>query len=180
MPTETIECRIEELDEIMGNFDLREASGHPDKSFSQNLSKSTTTYFTTGNGGVSNSNENTRRSKDRYINNVCQVCVIITEAVEDDDGVDNLVVNAQGGNPRNNQRKEKEKVYVSAEEWRTIMSAINQSQNGNTRGFTKRSFNGIPIRPPPTQKETTTREKRVKEKPRVQRRIEQVTVGRIQ
>jgi hypothetical protein len=39
--------------------------------------------------------------------------------------VDNLVVNTQGGNPRNNHRREKEKVYVSAEEWRTIMSAIN-------------------------------------------------------
>jgi hypothetical protein len=39
--------------------------------------------------------------------------------------MDNLVVNAQGGNPRNNHMKEKEKVYVSAGEWRTIMSAIN-------------------------------------------------------
>jgi hypothetical protein len=36
-----------------------------------------------------------------------------------------LVVNAQGDNPRNNHRKEKEKVYVSAGEWRMIMSAIN-------------------------------------------------------
>jgi hypothetical protein len=47
------------------------------------------------------------------------------EAVEDDDSVDNMVVNAQGGNPRNNHRKEKEKVHVSAGECRTIMSAIN-------------------------------------------------------
>jgi predicted solute-binding protein len=36
-----------------------------------------------------------------------------------------LVVSAQGDNPRNNHRKEKEKVYVSAGEWRMIMSAIN-------------------------------------------------------
>jgi hypothetical protein len=36
-----------------------------------------------------------------------------------------MVVNAQGGNPRSNHRKEKEKVYVSAGEWRIIMSAIN-------------------------------------------------------
>jgi hypothetical protein len=36
-----------------------------------------------------------------------------------------LVVNAQGENPRNNHRKEKDKVYVSTGEWRMIMSAIN-------------------------------------------------------
>jgi hypothetical protein len=36
-----------------------------------------------------------------------------------------LVINAQGGNPGNDHRKEKEKVYVSAGEWRMIMSAIN-------------------------------------------------------
>jgi hypothetical protein len=36
-----------------------------------------------------------------------------------------LVVSAQGDNPRNNHRKEKEKVYVSAGEWRMIMSIIN-------------------------------------------------------
>jgi hypothetical protein len=39
--------------------------------------------------------------------------------------VDNTVVNTQGGNPKNNQMKEKERVYVSAGEWRIIMSAIN-------------------------------------------------------
>jgi hypothetical protein len=43
--------------------------------------------------------------------------------------VDNVVANAQGGNPRNNHRKEKEKekVYVSAREWRMIISAINHA-----------------------------------------------------
>jgi hypothetical protein len=39
-----------------------------------------------------------------------------------------MVVNAPGGNPRNNHRKEKEKVYVSAGEWRLIMSAINHDK----------------------------------------------------
>jgi hypothetical protein len=39
--------------------------------------------------------------------------------------MDNMVVSSQGGNPRNNHRKEKEKIYVSALEWRIIMSAIN-------------------------------------------------------
>jgi hypothetical protein len=53
------------------------------------------------------------------------MCVIITEATEADDGRNNLVIHAQGGNPGNNHMKEKEKVYVSVGEWRTIMSAIN-------------------------------------------------------
>jgi hypothetical protein len=124
-PMETTWCTIEERDEIMGNLDLKEASDHSDKSSSQNFGKSATTDFTTRNGSVSNNDESTWRSEERYINNVHQVCIIITEAVEDDNGVDNLVVNAQGGNSRNTHRKENEKVYVLAGEWRTIMSAIN-------------------------------------------------------
>jgi hypothetical protein len=123
--TETIGCTIKELDEIMRNLDLEEASDHSDKGSSQNFGKNATAYFTTRNDSVSNNHESTRRSEERYTNNVHQVCVIITEAVEDGDGVDNLVVNAQGGNSKNNHRKEKEKVYVTAGEWRTIMSTIN-------------------------------------------------------
>jgi hypothetical protein len=46
-------------------------------------------------------------------------------ALSDNDGADNIVVNTQGNNPRNNIKKEKEKIYVSAGEWRIIMSAIN-------------------------------------------------------
>jgi hypothetical protein len=93
----------------MGNLDLGEASDHSDSS--QNFGRSIVADFTTQNGGVSN--------------NIHQVCVIITEAAENDDGVDNMVVNTQGGNPRSNHRKENEKVYVSAGEWRIIMSTIN-------------------------------------------------------
>jgi hypothetical protein len=106
---ENIEDTIEELDKIMGNLDLGEASDHSDSS--QNFGRSIAADFTTRNSGASN--------------NVHQLCVIITEAAEDDDGVDNMVVNAQDGNPRNNHRKEKDKVYVSAGEWRIIMLAIN-------------------------------------------------------
>jgi hypothetical protein len=109
MMTENIEDTIEELDKIMENLNLGEASNHSNSS--QNFSRSTAADFTTRNSGVSN--------------NIHQVCIIITEAAEDDDDMDNMVVNAQGGNPRNNHRKEKEKVYVSVEEWRIIMSAIN-------------------------------------------------------
>jgi hypothetical protein len=104
---------IEEPDEIMRNIYLGEASDHSDSI--QNFSRSTAADFTTRNGGVSNK--------------VHQVCVIITEAPEDDNSVDNMVVNAQGGNPKNNQRKEKEKVYVSVGEW------SNQSRHENTRRF---------------------------------------------
>jgi hypothetical protein len=77
--------------------------------FSQIFSKNTAEDFTTRNGGVSS--------------NVHQVCVIITKAVEDNDGVDNIVVNTQDNNLRS--KKEKEKIYVSTGEWRIIMSAIN-------------------------------------------------------
>jgi hypothetical protein len=108
---ESIKNRIKELDKIMGNLDLGESTGH--SNFSQNFSKDTTADFTTRNSGVSN--------------NIHQVCVIITEAAEDNDVIDNTVVNTQINNPRNNNRKEKEKIYVSAGEWRIIMSAISHS-----------------------------------------------------
>jgi hypothetical protein len=107
--TENMEDKIEEIDEIMGNLDLGEAMDHSD--FYQIFSKDTAADFTTRNGGVSS--------------NIHQVCVIITELAEDNDVVDNIVVNTQGNNSRSNSRKEKEKIYVSAGEWRIIMSAIN-------------------------------------------------------
>jgi hypothetical protein len=71
------EGTIKELDEIMRNLNLGKTSDHSDSS--QNFSRNTAADFTTQNGGVSNQ--------------VHQVCVIITEAAEDDDGVDNTVVN---------------------------------------------------------------------------------------
>jgi hypothetical protein len=87
--------------------------------------KGTTSDFTTRDGGVSDNDESTWRSEERHINNIHQICIIITEVVEDDDGRSNLVINAQGGNLGNSHRKEKEKVYVSTGEWRMIMSAVN-------------------------------------------------------
>jgi hypothetical protein len=124
-PTKTTECTIEELDEIMENLDLGETSGHSDKGSSENFGKGTIADFTTRDGGVSDNDKSMWRSEERYTNNIHQVCVIITEEGEDDDGRSNLVINAQGGNPGNNHRKEKEKVYVSIGEWRTIMSVVN-------------------------------------------------------
>jgi hypothetical protein len=102
--TESMKDKIEELDEIMENLDLEEAVDHSD--FNQNFSNDTTT-----NGGVSS--------------NIHQVCIIITQAAEDNDIADNILANRQGNNPRSNSRKEKEKIYISTREWRIIMPAIN-------------------------------------------------------
>jgi hypothetical protein len=96
------EEKIEELDELMENLDIGEAMGHLDLDQKD---------FTTQSGSVSG--------------NMHQVCVIITEAVEENNNDGNLVVDTQGNNPRSTSGKEKEKVYVSAGEWRIIMSAIN-------------------------------------------------------
>jgi hypothetical protein len=109
----------------MENLGLGETSDHSNKGSSENFGKGTTIDFPTRDGGVSDNGESTWRSEERYINNIHQVCVIITEIAEDDDGRSNVVINAQGGNPGNNHRKEKEKVYVLIGEWRTIMSAVN-------------------------------------------------------
>jgi hypothetical protein len=86
----------------MGNLDKGEVMGHLDLGQKD---------FTTRSSGVSG--------------NIHQVCVIIIEATEENNDADNLVVNTQGNNPRSNSGKEKEKIYVSAGEWRIIMSAIN-------------------------------------------------------
>jgi hypothetical protein len=96
------EEKIEELDKLMGNLDLGEAMGHLDLDQKD---------FTTRSGGVSS--------------NIHQVCLIITEATEENNDIGNLVVDTQGNNPRSNSGKEKEKIYVSVGEWRIIMSAIN-------------------------------------------------------
>jgi hypothetical protein len=89
----SIEDKIEELDEIMGNINLGEAMDRLDLDQKD---------FTTRSGGVSS--------------NVHQVCVIITEAAEENDDIDNIVVNTQGNKPRSNSGKEKEKIYVFAGE----------------------------------------------------------------
>jgi hypothetical protein len=54
-----------------------------------------------------------------------QLCVIITEAAEENNHADNKEVDMQVDKLRSNGKKEKEKVHVSAGEWRMIMSAIN-------------------------------------------------------
>jgi hypothetical protein len=56
---------------------------------------------------------------------VHQLCVIITEAAEEENHTGNKEVDMQVNKIRSNGRKEKEKVHVSAGEWRMIMTAIN-------------------------------------------------------
>jgi hypothetical protein len=56
---------------------------------------------------------------------VHQLCVIITKAAEENNHEGNKEVDMQVDKPRNNSKKEKEKIHVSTGEWRIIMSAIN-------------------------------------------------------
>jgi hypothetical protein len=93
---------IEELDETMENLDLE---GTVDRSYLSQMD------FTTQSGGVSS--------------NIHQLCVIITEAAEENDDTDNIATHKQGNKSRSNNKKEKEKIHVSTGEWRIIMSAIN-------------------------------------------------------
>jgi hypothetical protein len=57
--------------------------------------------------------------------NIHQLCVIITEAAEENDHADNAATDTQVEKSRSNSKKEKEKIRVSTGEWRIIMSAIN-------------------------------------------------------
>jgi hypothetical protein len=57
--------------------------------------------------------------------NIQQLCVIITEAAEENDHNDNTTIDTQVDKSRNNSKKEKEKIHVSTGEWRIIMSTIN-------------------------------------------------------
>jgi hypothetical protein len=100
--TKNSEGKIKELDETMGNLDLE---GTKDQTY---LSQKD---FTTRSGGISS--------------NIHQLCIIITEAAEENDHADNAATHAQVDKSRSNNKKEKEKIHVSTGEWRVIMSAIN-------------------------------------------------------
>jgi hypothetical protein len=58
---------------------------------------------------------------------VHKLCVIITEAAEEENNhTGNKEVDMQVDKLRSNGKKEKEKVHVSAGEWRMIMTAVNR------------------------------------------------------
>jgi hypothetical protein len=94
--------KIEELDKITEKLDLGETMGqsYPGQK-----------DFVTQTNGISG--------------NIQQLCVIITEAAEENDHADNIAIDMQVDKSRSNSKKEKEKIHVSTEEWRIIMSAIN-------------------------------------------------------
>jgi hypothetical protein len=101
--TENLQEKFEEPDETRQKFIVESAMGKPhDKSRD----------FASRSSGVSRS--------------VHQLCVIITEAAEEENNhAGNKEVDMQVNKLRSNGKKEKEKVHVFAGEWRMIMSAIN-------------------------------------------------------
>jgi hypothetical protein len=100
---------IEYMVETLKEFD--ETRGKPDVEEAVAKTHDSSRDFTIKNSGISRS--------------IHQLCVIITEAAEEDNHEGNKEVDLQVGKPRNNSKKEKEKNHVSTGEWRIIMSAIN-------------------------------------------------------
>jgi hypothetical protein len=100
--TENTQEKIEEFNRTREEPDIEVTA---DKSYDSQRD------FATGSSGASRS--------------VYQLCVIITEAAEENDHADNAEIDAQVNKSRSNGKKEKEKIHVSNGEWRIIMSAIN-------------------------------------------------------
>jgi hypothetical protein len=94
--------KFEEFDETRGEPNVEVTVDKPHDSSRD---------FTTGSSSVSRS--------------IHQLYVIITEAAEENNHAGNKEVDMQVDKPRSNGKKEKEKVHVSAGEWRMIMSTIN-------------------------------------------------------
>jgi hypothetical protein len=99
---EDTEGKIEELDKIAEKLDIGVTVGqsYPGQK-----------DFLTQTGGISG--------------NIQQLCVIITEAAEENDHADNIAIDMQVDKSRTNSKKKKEKINVSTGERRIIISAIN-------------------------------------------------------
>jgi hypothetical protein len=100
--TEDMQEKLEEFDETRGKPDMEEAVIKTHSSLRD---------FAIESSGISRS--------------VHQLCIIITEAAEEDNHEGNKEVDLQVDKPRSKSKKEKEKIHVSTGEWRIIMSAIN-------------------------------------------------------
>jgi hypothetical protein len=85
--------------------------GEPDVEVTMDKSRDSSRDFASRSSGISRS--------------IHQLCVIITEASKENNHADNEEVDMPVDKIRSNGKKEKEKVHVSAGEWRMIMSAIN-------------------------------------------------------
>jgi hypothetical protein len=101
-PVSLGKAQIAEGDEIREKLDMEV------KAFKTHNS---TRYFTDGSSSISK--------------RVHQLCVIITKAEEENNNEGNEGVDKQVDKIRERNKKEKEKIHVSAGEWRIIMSAIN-------------------------------------------------------
>jgi hypothetical protein len=101
-PVSTEEAQIAEGDEIQEKFDTEVEAFK-----THNNARD----FTAGSSGVSK--------------RVHQLCVIITEAEEESRHKGNEGVDRQVDKIREHNKKDKEKIRVSAGEWRIIMSAVN-------------------------------------------------------
>jgi hypothetical protein len=100
--TEDMQKKLEEFDETRGKPDMEATTVKTHYSPRD---------FATGSSCVSRS--------------VHQLCVIITEAAEEDNHEGNKEIDMEVKKPRSNSKKEKEKIHVSTGEWIIIMSAIN-------------------------------------------------------
>jgi hypothetical protein len=100
-PVSSEKAPIAEGDKIRENFDSEERACQ-----THNIARD----FFVGSNGVSK---------------VHQLCVIITEAEEENSNGGSKKVDRQVEKAKENNKKEKEKVHVSAGEWRMIKSAIN-------------------------------------------------------
>jgi hypothetical protein len=81
-PMKDIEDIVEELNEIMENLDLGKSSGYSDKGSNESLDNYLVKDFTIRSGGVSDSNEGTRKPEGKHTNIIHEMCIIISEAVE--------------------------------------------------------------------------------------------------
>jgi hypothetical protein len=100
---------IEDMQKKLEEFD--ETRRKPDMEATSVKTHDSPRDFAIGSSGVSRS--------------VHQLCVIITEAAEEDNHEGNKEVDMQVDKPRSKSKKKKEKIHVSIGEWRIIMSAIN-------------------------------------------------------
>jgi hypothetical protein len=100
--TEKVQKKLEEFNETQEKPDIEATVVTPHDSPKD---------FATGSSSVSRS--------------VHQLCIIMTEAAEENNHAGNEEVDMQVDKLRSNSKKEKEKIHVSTGEWRIIMSAIN-------------------------------------------------------
>jgi hypothetical protein len=100
---------IENLQEKLEEFN--ETRGEPNMEVTMDKSYDSSKDFTSRSSSIPRS--------------VHQLCIIITKAAEENIHTDNEEVDMQVNKLRSNSKKEKEKVHISTEEWRMIITAIN-------------------------------------------------------